>query len=67
MAVQAELGQPVLFLMAGHMQLPHCKYHDISANCMAVALHLGDYSSRTVPQQEQRLTQAEEQAVRRRD
>lgn len=61
--VQAGQEQPQLFPIACHMHLPSCKSYEVFANRMAVALHLGDYSSRTDAQQGQRLTHAEEQAV----
>lgn len=61
--VKQDQEQPMLFPIACHMQLPQCNSYEIFANCMALALRLGDYFSRTDAQPGQRMTQAEKQAV----
>ena len=55
--------QPKFFPSSAILQLPTCATYDIFAARMAAALRLGEHYSRTEAQQDQRLTQAEEQAV----
>lgn len=55
--------QPKLFPSGGRLQLPICATYEIFAARVAGALRMGEHYSRTEAQQDQRLSQAEEQAV----